>query len=609
MNVILEHLVGFIWNWPVALLCLFGGLFFTFRLKLIQFFCFPHAIGLVSGKYDNPNETGQITHFQALSAALSATIGLGNIAGVAIAIAVGGPGAVFWMWIIGLFGMATKYIECALGTHYREVDEKTGEVHGGPMYYIVKGLGKKFKPLAVFYAVAICLASFGAAALFQSNQAAAALHTYYSVPKFTTGFLLFLFSFTVIVGGIKRIGNVASKIVPFMCVVYIGCALLICLLNIHLIPAAFQVILHDAFTGHAAAGGFVPVLFAGIRRAIFSNEAGLGSAAIAHAAVKTDYPIREGIVASLGPLIDTVIVCSATAFVIILSGNFGTHMYQPAEKFTLSFEGSHYERLFNSAWHVSDKANIPEDTDVFRTHVDGDSVLAYKGSSMSHAPVSFFNIKNPSNIVRLSYFKQKGDMRIKIYSDSHDLLGEIGSDGQFEGDHIRVEHFDSDSTWQSALIHLNNVASEKLTFELIPVGTDVHWFIDSIQPVEKLNGIGLTTQSFDHFFKGFGSIFITFSVLFFAFSTIITWSYYGETSFYYLFGGKGVFGYKLFFVLFVLVGSVTTLDSIINFSDAMIGLLVVPNIIALILLSGKVKGWTIDYFKKLKAGEIKPYSA
>ena len=301
MKNIIGTFVGLIWNWTVTCLCLFGCIFFTFSLRFIQIRCFPHAIQLISGKYDNPNEKGQITHFQALSAALSATIGLGNIAGVAIAIAVAGPGSIFWMWIIGFFGMATKYCECSLGTHYREIN-KDGEAHGGPMYYITKGLGQHFKAFSVFYAIAISIAAFGAGCLFQANQAAAALHQYYNVPTLTTGIVLFVLSFLVIIGGIQRIGKVASKIVPFMCLIYISCAIIICLLNITQIPTAFAIIIKDAFTGYAVAGGFIPVLFAGVRRAIFSNEAGLGSATAAHAAVKTDYPIRR-IVASLGALL------------------------------------------------------------------------------------------------------------------------------------------------------------------------------------------------------------------------------------------------------------------------------------------------------------------
>ncbi|RAP30250.1 hypothetical protein DID78_02615 [Candidatus Marinamargulisbacteria bacterium SCGC AG-343-D04] len=604
----LEISVGMVWNWPVALLCLLGCIYFTFRLGFIQFKCFPHALSLVSGKYDNPEEKGQITHFQALSAALSATIGLGNIAGVAIAIGLGGPGAIFWMWIIGLFGMATKYTECTLGTHYREIEKDSDVVHGGPMYYITKGLGLKFKPLALFYAIAICLASFGAAALFQSNQAAAALHEYYHVPKLLTGVILFILACTVIIGGIKRIGNVASKIVPGMCVVYIGCALLICILNLHLIPSAIQIILSDAFSGQAAAGGLIPVILAGIRRAIFSNEAGLGSAAIAHAAVKTDYPVREGIVASLGPLIDTIIVCTATALVIILSGNYGTHMYQSSNSYTKSFEHPLYEQQLTRHVSVVQKDDLPLDSDPFRSHISGDKALLISGTPSEVPPFSVFNIKNTDNVLRFSYFKKKGDMSLKILSKTHGLLGEVDSDSVFSNKNITIEHFNKSGLWQSAIIHIHgDLPKEDITLQFSANSHDTQWYIDTIEPVRKLSGIALTTASFDHFFKGFGSVFITFSVLFFAFSTIITWSYYGETASHFLFGKKSILYYKFLFVVLIIVGSVQPLTNVINFSDLMIGLLVVPNMIALFLLSGKVSHWTKDYFKKLNAGEIKVY--
>ena len=338
INHYLEQFVGYVWSYPVVGLCILTGVFFTFRMLFIQLRCFPHAIALVSGKYDNPNEKGEITHFQALSAALSGTIGLGNIAGVSIAIALGGPGAVLWMWLLGFFGMATKFVECTLGTHFREEDPDTGEVHGGPMYYITKGLGQKWWPLASFYAIAVGFAAFGVGSMFQSNQAASALYEYYSVPHWLTGLILFSLGALVVIGGIKRIGKVASKIVPSMCAIYVLGSIFICLLNIDKLGSVINIIIDDAFSGRAAAGGVMWVVVKmGVRRAIFSNEAGLGSASIAHAAVKTDYPVREGFVASLGPLIDTIIVCTATAMVIILSGNYGTERYESTGKL-ISFE-------------------------------------------------------------------------------------------------------------------------------------------------------------------------------------------------------------------------------------------------------------------------------
>ena len=272
---LLEKAVGWVWYYPVVGLCLFSGIYFTFfKLPFIQFKSFRHALELIRGRYDNPNEKGHITHFQALSAALSGTIGLGNIAGVAIAISLGGPGAIFWMWIIGLFGMATKYVECTLGTLYREED-KNG-VHGGPMYYMLHGLGKNWLGMGMFYAICIVFSAIGAGGMFQSNQAAAALSQNFNVPVQYSGIILSILVGVVIIGGIKRIGNVASKIVPTMCGLYVFGAVLICLLNIDQIPYVIRIIVTDAFTGTAVAGGSLgAVIRWGVRRAIFSNEAGL----------------------------------------------------------------------------------------------------------------------------------------------------------------------------------------------------------------------------------------------------------------------------------------------------------------------------------------------
>tara|TARA_B100000427_G_scaffold110976_1_gene92019 strand:+ start:8450 stop:10276 length:1827 start_codon:yes stop_codon:yes gene_type:complete len=607
MEQIVGMITGIIWHWPVTLLCLLGCIFFTFVLRFIQIRCFPHAVQLISGKFDNPNEKGQITHFQALSAALSATIGLGNIAGVAIAIAVGGPGSVFWMWIIGFFGMATKYVECALGTHYRDIDKQTGDARGGPMYYITKGLGSKFKPLAVFYAVAISLAAFGAGCLFQANQAASALNLYYSVPTLLTGIVLFALCFVVIIGGIKRIGNVASKIVPLMCLIYIGCALLICILNISEIPRVFSIIIKDAFTGFAIAGGFIPVFFAGVRRAIFSNEAGLGSAAIAHAAVKTDYPIREGIVASLGPFIDTIVVCTATAIVIILSGNYGSNIYSPLANHLVSFESPASRNDFQKNWELVAKEDLAE-IDALSSHlIHGSTVAHYHPKYNYIQPKAFFNISAKTQAIGFSYFKKSGDMQIKVYSQDRELLGYLDSKGEFSNSNISIEFFDKNNQWERALIKIHNPEISSLSLQFIPLNDDVEWYLDSIGPVQKLNGIALTTYSFDHFFKGFGSIFITFSVLFFAFSTMITWSYYGETAIHFLSGSKYTNVYKWVFVSLIILGATQSLDLIINISDALIGLLVIPNMIAILLLHKKVIAWTQDYFSKLKSGTIKAY--
>jgi len=312
---------------PYALLALLlpTGILFTISLKFIQFRKLGHAFAIVSGRYDNPNDAGDINHFQALSAALSATVGIGNIAGVALAIHLGGPGAVFWMWMTGLLGMTLKYSECSLALKYRDLHED-GSVSGGPMYYMKKALGARYgKPaqvMAVVFATATVICSFGTGNMAQSNSMADALHASYGVPTVVSGLVIALLVFAVIVGGIRRIGAVASKLVPFMAGFYVLGGLTVIVANLHRVPAAFSLIFTDAFTGHAVGGGFLWTMIWGIRRGLFSNEAGQGSAPIAHAAAKTRWPVREGLVAMTEPFIDTLLICTMTAVVVVLAGDY-----------------------------------------------------------------------------------------------------------------------------------------------------------------------------------------------------------------------------------------------------------------------------------------------
>lgn len=444
----LETLVGVLWGpWLVALL-LGGGLFFTFLLGFVQLRGFKHAIDVVRGKYDDPNDPGEINHFRALCTALSGTVGLGNIAGVAIAIKIGGPGATVWMILAGLVGMATKYTECTFAVMYRKVDEH-GVVHGGPMHYIEKGLGKKFKPLSIMFAVCCILGAFGGANMFQSNQVAAILEKSFSVPPLASGIVLAVLTGVVIIGGIKRIGVVAGTLVPLMGLSYVAACLLIIVLNITALPGVMLEILSGAISGTAAAGGFTgaalkEVLISGVRRAAFSNEAGLGTAAIAHAAAKTNEPVREGVVALLEPFIDTVVICTMTAMVINITG-----------------------------------------------------------------------------------------------------------------------------VWTG-----------------------------------PLTGVELTAAALDHQLPGFGTYFIPVAVSLFAYSTLISWSYYGERSVDYLFGEKWIVYYKLIFCLAAVIGAVATLAPVLHFSDSAIALMVIPNMIACLLMTPTIKRATKEYFTKLKNGEF-----
>ncbi|HNP68065.1 MAG TPA: alanine/glycine:cation symporter family protein [Aequorivita sp.] len=458
---------------PWVLIVLIGGAFyFTIYFKLINFTGFGTAIRVVRGKYEDiekhgadtlygdvtPNEQenlietirddsadGEVSHFQALTAALSATVGLGNIAGVAVALSIGGPGATFWMIVAGLLGMASKFAECTLGVKFRDVGPD-GTVYGGPMYYLKKGLGQKGmgglgKVLAILFAIFVIGGSFGGGNMFQANQAAAQFVQLFELQDTSAaiwfGIAMAIIVAVVIIGGIKRIAKVTEKIVPFMAGIYVLGALVILVANYHHIGDAFALIFEGAFSGLGIAGGLVGVMIQGIRRGAFSNEAGVGSAAIAHSAVRTKYPASEGIVALLEPFIDTVVICTMTALVIVIT-NFD------------------------------------------------------------------------NNIIQYG--------------------------------------------------------------------------------VEVKEGVELTATAFDSVIPHF-SVVLTVAVILFAFSTMISWSYYGMQGWVYLFGRGKVTEliYKLLFCIFIWVGSVISLGSVINFSDAMIFAMVVPNIIGVILLTPIVR--------------------
>jgi AGCS family alanine or glycine:cation symporter len=316
----------FMWGVPLLILLLGGGSFFLIYSRLLPFRYFRHAIQILLGRYDNPDEPGQINHYQALSTALSATIGMGNISGVAVAIATGGPGAIFWMWVSALFGVATKFFTCSLAVMYRGYDDR-GELQGGPMYVIVEGLGRNWRPLAMFFSLA---GMIGVLPVFQANQYTQAIRDIVLADlgiqgSFTTNLLtaivIIIISSFVIFGGIKRIGKVAGSLVPLMTLLYVGSVLFIIFSAPTKILPAITLIFSDAFTGNALLGGALgSLIIIGVKRGTFSNEAGLGTAPMAHGAAKTNEPIREGLVAMLGPVIDTIIVCTMTALAIIVTG-------------------------------------------------------------------------------------------------------------------------------------------------------------------------------------------------------------------------------------------------------------------------------------------------
>ena len=445
----------------IALWLLLGAVFFTIRMGFINLRAFGHAIQVVRGRYDNPEDEGEVSHFQALASALSATVGLGNIAGVALAVAMGGPGAIFWMIIAGFLGMSSKFVECTLAQVHRKT-RPDGSVLGGPMSYLDEGLSEKGmkglgKTLAVLFAILCIGGSFGGGNTFQVSQSLGILRT--QIPLFDDmpwlyGLVMSAAVGVVILGGIKRIAATAEKIVPLMCGVYVVACLFILIMHVGAIPAAFGRIISEAFTPMAGFGGFVGVLVTGIRRAVFSNEAGVGSASIAHSAAKTEYPVREGIVALLEPFIDTIVVCTMTGLVIVITGAF----------------------------------------------------------------------ENPDNF---------------------DVIAN----------------------------------SEGAALTARAMGAEISWF----------------------------PWVLTIAVVLFAYSTMISWSYYGERCFVYLFGDGSSTVYKVIYLVFVFLGSIITASNILNFGDLMILAMGFPNILGLILLSGTVKTRLDAYMGKLRSGEMKPY--
>lgn len=461
----------------VVILLVLGATFFTIYFGFPGVTKFKLAIDTVRGKYDHiegPSKDGEVSHFQALATAVSGTVGLGNIAGVAVAIAMGGPGATFWMIVCGLIGMSSKFVECTLGVKYRDVGPD-GTIYGGPMYYLSKGLkdvgAAGFgKGLAIVFAVLCVGASFGGGNAFQANQATVQISSLLGLEGgaagFTIGVIMAILVGIVIIGGIKRIAKITEKIVPFMAGIYVLACLIILFANFSHIGDAFGLIFAGAFTPMAGLGGLVGVLIVGFQRAAFSNEAGAGSAAIAHSAVKTKYPASEGVVALLEPFIDTVVICTMTAIVIIFFNMDGTNM----------------QSVFN-----------------------------------------------------------------------YGAAGDVGS---------------------SVLITATG---------------------------ESVGGVDLTSMAFQSFLPGFQYI-LTIAIILFAFSTMISWSYYGLQAWKYLFGrGKNAdLAFKILFLVFVVIGAAATLDAVIKFSDAMILALVFPNMIGLFFLFPKVKEEVTRYVDAIK---------
>lgn len=325
LNQSMATFANFVWGTPMIVLLVGGGLFFTIYSRLVPFRYLGHGFSLLTGKYDNEPSQGQLTHAQALSAALAGTVGMGNIAGVALAITAGGPGAVFWMWVTALLGISTKFFTCSLGVMFRAKDEN-GNLHGGPMFVITEGLGKKWKPLALMFAFA---GLWGTIPSFQANQLTAAVREELlpkewmispSLINWTAAIALTVIVGIVIVGGLKRVANVTVRLVPTMAIMYVLMTFAVLFNHLNDIPTLISSIFVQAFKAEAVSGGLLGIIIIGVSRGVFSNEAGIGTEVLAHGAAKTNEPIREGLVGMIGPIIDTLIICTCTALVILASG-------------------------------------------------------------------------------------------------------------------------------------------------------------------------------------------------------------------------------------------------------------------------------------------------
>lgn len=544
---VLEKIVGFlnnlVWNTPemlpaMVILLLGYGIFITLRMGFIQIRRFTHGVKVVSGFYDNPDDTGDVNHFQALSTALSATVGIGNIAGVAIAIHYGGPGALFWMWVTAFFGMAIKYSECTLAVKYR-IKNADGSVSGGPMYYIERGLGENWKWLAVIFASLAVICSFFTGNAIQANTVADVMENsfFFIVPTYVTGLITATIVGIVIIGGIKRIGYVTARLTPFMALVYVLGALLILLLNYDQIIPAFGTIFSYAFNPQAGAWGvgsglFITTMVWGVKRGLFSNEAGQGSAPIAHGAAKTEEPVREGVVALLEPFIDTIMICTMTGLVIITTG------------------------VWDQKHPTEVNLNSPDLEFQITETMDDSSVLIVQDGIIQNGNMlrSAFPIDTVfANMEQTELFN--GTINTDDYTATSDVSGETSG---------------------------------------IVYGSEVY------------NGATLTSQGFEDglapLFPG-GKYIVTISVLLFAISTSISWSYYGDRSIQYLLGDQSIIYYKAVYVLLHFIGAITALGTIWAIGDIALGLMTFPNLIALFALSGVVYGTTKDYFKRMAESE------
>jgi len=535
---------------PIMVIMLLGtGVYLTLRLGFIQLRRLGHGFAVTTGKYDDPEEPGDVSHFQALTTALSATVGIGNIAGVALAIHLGGPGALFWMWVTAFLGMATKYTEVTLAQKYRTVEKPDQDAHawegtvsGGPMYYIERGLGAHWKPLAVFFAIMLASVAFLTGNGIQANTVADAVQTTFGVPTWITGLITSAIVALVILGGISRIGKVTGILAPAMAVVYVTGAMIILILNAPDVFPTLVLIVKEAFNPTAGVAGtgigaILVTMMWGVRRGLFSNEAGQGSAPIAHAAAKTDEPVSEGVVALLEPFIDTIIICTMTGLVLVMTG-VNTQRF-PTE---IAFSGGDISYVVPEEGRGFAPVDRPEEIQV----VDGYQVVEGPDSPR----VAWHEVA----VERLF---EDPDMTVPFTGTIYPIAAEATD----------AEGVELPNLWGMAPENGAPLTMEGFRQGLSPLG---NW----------------------------GQYIVLFSVMLFAISTAISWSYYGDRSAHYLLGPNAVLPYKLAFILAHFIGAVLPLAVAWNLGDVLLAIVIFPNLFALILLAPKVAEMTNDYFSR-----------
>ena len=545
VNDFLIYIDGFlgsaIW-FPTFLLA--TGIFFTVFLGFPQIRYFRHAIGVTTGKFDKEGAKGDTSHFQALATALSGTVGTGNIGGVALALHLGGPAALFWMWMTAFFGMTSKFVEVTLSHKYRS-ETADGTMAGGPMYYMEKGLNAKW--LAVVFAVATVLSSFGTGNLPQINSIAAGLESTFDLDPLITASVLSVLLALVIIGGITRIAKVAAAIVPTMAMIYLIGAFAVIIPNIGNIIPSFLSIFSNAFSGSAAAGGFLGASFAyafdrGVNRGLYSNEAGQGSAPIAHAAARTDEPADEGMVSILEPFIDTIVICTITGLVILSSGVWMDKFENEFQRADMSFVSGTYT-----------EADADDVASLF-SYLSGEESAARSYSGQ-------IELSNgvPQNYEAFTLIAARSLAENTRYSRNSELISGT----------------------------LNVVDGQLEDLSVVVTG-------DSL-----LHSVPLTTQAFTRgLFGQYGQYIVSIGLMLFAFSTAIAWSYYGDRAMTYLFGTRSVLPYRIVYVLGFFTAALADTTIVWNISLITIVLMTVPNLVGILLMHKEMKSIVVEYWEK-----------